>query len=654
MSDKILYTGNIGAIKDRIAGKILVDAIALKPNNPNADAIDLLGRYKEIIIYESLFSSALEGQITIVDTEGFFEKYLISGGEKITIILSNSEGTPIITRGDFIVHRISESPIDDITLVNVYTLYFTTESYLKSLKKRLFKSYFQVEKILYDTTTKKRNTEIQKLKMNEIVEDIYKRVSMSDLHRIKIFQEIKTELNRAFISPGLTPFKALEYLAKRFSHSEFFVFYERLIPTTSEIIENNQRKTVVHSHFFGSIDKIVNACKNTYKNDIYTIVYSPTIFGNIEKGSTNNVLRTNKVVKLSGFNHIDAMMTGFYNLRITSIDAATKSYLSFFTLYGKRVESATDDFYAEPLIAKGSIFDLYKPVEATNDFINEYEQPEAPGEKLIYSATQYAGFGSEITSKSEWLPTNIIGQISKNIFKLRLTIEGGSNAIGVGNIINFRMPSQQKKTLDPQNSAIEDDKIYSGSYIVTEVKHMIVGNDYLKEIDIARGSSSVNLLTGQTAQGVIVSPSQGQSQSSQFTRDYIINNIKAEVPLIDNINKAKEAVYSKVINGQIYNLRRQTTGSLAGFPDDATEKIILGLGITIDASGNYSGNSYSVLANLIKLLFPDITYGEVFVLFYPGSINTISANFGEIRSVNSTSGTYLKQTEIDKIKAKIT
>lgn len=638
----ILETGNLGLNTGGIGGKVIVNAVTLTTNK--GDVVSLIGRYKQITINESIFSSAIEGNIVLSDTSGFFEQYVLCGGETITLIFSDKTNKEIIIgRADLVVHRISESPIDKISLTNTYTLFFTSKNYVRSLKKRVFKSY-------------KNRT------LSQIVKEIYSYTvepGKENVHLINIFDSSSVNIkDKPFISTGLSPYKAIEYLSKRACGSptessyggKFFVFFERLIPSVGP---NN----TIYSHHFGSVNQLIKGAdfKTGTTRPIYNIVYVPNRFGNIESNKPNT-LRTSKVVKLSGFNHIDAMMTGLYSSRITAIDPITKTYNKFGIFYDSL--SVVGDFYNQPLLPEGSIFATYNRDGA--------EVPEVPGEKLIFSSTDTNNYHAEFITKFSWLPSHIVGQISKNLFKIRVTIDGGTNAISVGNIINFRIVSHVRKTLDPQNPFIEDDRIYSGKYLVTDIKHTIVGDDYLKEVDLARGTSKINLKSQLSAEDLSTinilddlqrDADKRKTEQNKNTTDQAVQ-IDSEKTLSDIVNSYLQilssnniATYTKNISilspqNREITFQRQFSN---GFPTTETSRVIEALGISIDSGGNYSENSYKVFAALMKK--GDFrTFGEVFTFFYPGNINLVITKFGEIRTVAGVQSTYLKQSIIDSIR----
>ena len=97
------------------------------------EKVDLMGAFRDIEIIEDMFSASIEGVITIDDSGGGLEKFALRGGELIGIkIAKPNNGDVIIWRQDLIVHKISESTVDQTTLHSTYQLQFTSRTYVNS------------------------------------------------------------------------------------------------------------------------------------------------------------------------------------------------------------------------------------------------------------------------------------------------------------------------------------------------------------------------------------------------------------------------------------------------------------------------------------------------------------------------------------------
>jgi hypothetical protein len=410
----------------------------------SGERISLAGQYSYISIHENIFASCISGSITIIDSVGFLETFRIKGGEQINIkIIKPQTNDILIWREDLIVHKISESIVDPLTLGSTFDLQFVSRSHIKSLKKSLFKSY-------------------KNISYKEAVKSIYSEMSVNDL----IIDDPNLTLIKPFISTGLMPHKAIEFLCNRSCRKDkFFVFFERLIPITGTYSDN---KPFTSSHYFGSIESLIQEANNSR---IPTIYFNQKADLRLESGS---IIRTPTLKRDSNFNHVQAMLLGFYNNLLTTIDPISRTHST--KKFGYATEdSVTNDFNPYKLMDDYNIFNVY------NDSKNE-----VPGRKLITSSI------NDTVSRSSWLPDNIIGHISKNLFKIDIEIQGGTNHIGIGNVVNLYSPSQSEKISNPKNSNLIPNRLESGKYLVTTIDHRIRPGEYIKSLTLSRASSPID------------------------------------------------------------------------------------------------------------------------------------------------------------------
>ncbi len=125
------------------------------------------------------------------------------------------------------------------------------------------------------------------------------------------------------------------------------------------------------------------------------------------------------------------------------------------------------------MLDKNNIFNTYN----TND--NEIQ-----GRKLVFSSP----YLNDTVQRSNWLETNIFGSLSKNMFKIEIDIQGATNNIGAGHVVNFIAPSGLEKKMLPGKSNPLSDEYHSGKYFVFGVKHNITLTNYIKKLELSRGS----------------------------------------------------------------------------------------------------------------------------------------------------------------------
>ena len=76
--------------------------------------IDLQAVIQEIVFFEDMFSPNITGSILIQDMAGGHEKFILTGGEKLTIrVMRGDRSETIITRADLVVYEISKMKVDN-------------------------------------------------------------------------------------------------------------------------------------------------------------------------------------------------------------------------------------------------------------------------------------------------------------------------------------------------------------------------------------------------------------------------------------------------------------------------------------------------------------------------------------------------------------
>ena len=77
-------------------------------------------------------------------------------------------------------------------------------------------------------------------------------------------------------------------------------------------------------------------------------------------------------------------------------------------------------------------------------------------------------------------------------FKVEVDIQGATNNIGTGHIINLVIPSAFDKQMVPDSSNLLLDEYNSGKYFVSGVKHSITLSTYIKRLELTRGSIPID------------------------------------------------------------------------------------------------------------------------------------------------------------------
>lgn len=415
------------------------------------EKVDLMGVFRDLEIIEDMFSASIEGVITIDDSGGGLEKFALRGGELIGLkVAKPGNGEVIIWRQDLVVHKISESTVDQTTLHSVYQLQFTSRTYINSTKKCLFKSY-------------------KNMSIGDAVTSMFSEMGgTNDL----VLEDPKITLEKPFISTGLMPHKAIEAMTHRAcAKGDFYVFFERFNPVFATNTKTDEPFT--SSYYFGSLNKLI---RDAAQYGVHDIKFAQKTVANKEDAT----LRTVKFERRENFNHLNAMLLGLYNTTVTSIDPISRTHAMRKLSYANGKNESTD-FYSFKTIDNSNIFSRFDDING-----------QTPGRKLITSSL------NDSVNRDEWLSNNIYGHLTKNLFQIGVEIEGGKNNIGVGHIVNFIVPSAFEKLADPTNPRIPNDRIHSGRYFVMSVHHKIRMGSYSKSLELGRATIPYDFNTGIT------------------------------------------------------------------------------------------------------------------------------------------------------------
>ena len=130
-------------VPNNVGGTFELKQILLIMNDGNQ--IDIKGYFSNLIVEESIFTSSISGQLSITDSAGGLEKFVIHGGETLVLKMCKPNSDDIIIwREDLIVHKISKNSVSSLSLVSKFDIFFTSKSAVNSLKKNLFKSYYKI------------------------------------------------------------------------------------------------------------------------------------------------------------------------------------------------------------------------------------------------------------------------------------------------------------------------------------------------------------------------------------------------------------------------------------------------------------------------------------------------------------------------------
>lgn len=453
-SNTAIDTDSDDVISGNIRGKVVVKEVTLIQKNGNEISLNQV--YSMITFFEDLYATNISGQVTVEDYVGGLEKFYISGGEKLRIIVAKAGGSDIIIdRSDLVVYRVTGGEVTE-TLNTKYVLQFVSELYVKSAKKKIFKSYYNKN-------------------INEIARSLFSEMSSKQLFTE---QSLNVTLDKPFVCTGDSPIECVQKLAERAAHvGKYYTLFERLSPISRNTASGS---IVTNTNMFCSLESL----KKT-GDDAYKIVFSPMNDTStlVTETLPAGTIRASQLVRLNNFNHLDYMMAGLYNSRITTLNHISRNY------FVRNTSHVTDTMHETILPEKDFYTNKIIDTNSNNPFsqyngINEY-----PGEKYVAITV------NDVVPKEKWLHRNLLGYMLSSLYKVQVLIDGSTNKLSCGDSVNLTVPSKFRKSITGSGQVLEDEML-SGYYLVTSVKHTIESTGvYAKRVELGRGSLQVNLDT---------------------------------------------------------------------------------------------------------------------------------------------------------------
>ena len=175
--------------------------------------------FKEINLFDNIFTPCRSGNILIEDAVNFFEKINIIGNETIKIVIDKVEGAPqgLTYEKKFKIYKVTDRKSVSSTTQS-YILHFVNEDFIFSNQKKISQSF----KSTYSETIFKILTEYLKVPNFQAIN------GNSGIATIYPTNDVKE-----FIIPNLTPFDAINWITKKSISKQYkipdYLFYESTV-----------------------------------------------------------------------------------------------------------------------------------------------------------------------------------------------------------------------------------------------------------------------------------------------------------------------------------------------------------------------------------------------------------------------------------------
>ena len=417
----------------------------LVPNEgvSGTETLDIRSMCLECLIHEDIFSPTMYGSLTLADSTNLIGNTPIMGGEKLNLSFVNKavkdmgEDTPdnIIER-TFVVYAIEDRRINN-DRQQFYTLKFISPEAYIDQEIALSQSY--------EGTT------------DEIVNKIFKEVfTDNDISRFDggdpstlTIADTPHLTKLKYISNFWSPFQNFGYLAKRTKGGTLFgsdwFFYE-----------TNK------GFYYASLQSLINAQK---ADPWATLVYNPLVgSGDNEKPLFPRVISEIKVPRT-----IDILENQDSGYLASSVRA--------YDLMAKKMEERTIDIR-----------------EHWGNFIHTDEgvpipagvgrTPFAKQTFKVLNAVPYNDFeyNHKLYVDNELTRDNYINSFNNYRFELEMP---GRTDIEAGVMFRLEYPSMKEKIVGMSPEDVTD-RILSGNYLITAVKHKITPLNYINQVEFVK------------------------------------------------------------------------------------------------------------------------------------------------------------------------
>ena len=437
-------------------------------HNHFGEVIDIKNLVQELNIYESIYKNALTGSVVIIDAQNLIAKLEIQGTERISFTLKTPgaiDERSIINASETTGHPFHVYKITDRKQLSpgtlLYTLHFGSREFMRNLRTKVSQAYDG--------------------RLDRSVYNIFLDESYLDSRKTLTFEPCGN--SDKFTIANMRPFDAINMIAKRAlpekSNGVGYYFYETTKGYHFRSWENmcvsqgRHRRPTKQIFYYAPINVKDDAdVPNKIEYD-YKLVESYEFINNVHDTAANAAI-------------------GTYGHRVISYNFYDKSFTesdyNYHTQFG--ITRHTDD--------QTSRFDS-KKFAVSESFVDEDDRKisDYPESRIsLQGTTQFAhndetgAYGLDVLEDGRKLGQAVAQQ--QQVLQgtaLKLVIKGQSY-IEAGDVIEFKM-----RAVDEKNDKGEEDRQFSGRYIVTKVRHQINPTKYVMILECAKDSVKTGYLT---------------------------------------------------------------------------------------------------------------------------------------------------------------
>lgn len=432
------------------AGDVVLDQVVII--NSAGQELDIKLYVGELNLFEDMFSNGLYGNMLVIDNLNLTDKFGIVGDEylRLKIFTPSMEGSAIYKT--FKVYKITDKIFTNDTARQSYVLHFCSPEIFVDAYSPLYQTF------------------------EGGVDEVAQRIFEEHLAVTRVGDEKfstmiilgNTVNNVKFTSPGWRPMKCLNWLASKAQCAGFnnpgylfyesnkafyFLNYEQLINSFS------QTNTVSQTYFYSAAETTTGT--SPYVNDV--------------NRQYQTIMEFNVAQSFDGLKN---SMTGYLANRLFTLDMVTKD----FNVYEyNHIDNYNSYHHLED--RSGNRGSSRPPFTGPNILAT----PGGFHQVATKHFGLYTGFRNNVQDIAQDVKTRRTSTLHElQNFKIEITVPGRTDA-EVGNVIQLYYPDSAPRDSSDKNNPVWD-KLYSGRYLVTAIRHKFNLQRHVMTLEIIKDS----------------------------------------------------------------------------------------------------------------------------------------------------------------------
>ena len=393
--------------------------------------IDISRLIGDLTMYEDIFSNTMSGYVLIQDSLDLIATLPMMGQELLNIEVK----TPTLTNSIkkvFYIYKLQHRVVD--TRTQTYMLNFCSQELIKSSNTKVSKAYSG--------------------KISDTVASIFTDSRYLDSSELLYIEPSKNSYT--FIAPFWSPIETINWIAGKCLNDKGvadYLFYET--NQSFEFVSTDllMRQEPVREYIYADMDVNTILGINGMKEGKYSFVHK------MENAITYDYLKN-----LSAGMYASKLYT--YDLTTKNINKHTFDYIEDFgkSSHLETTPLKTDDLFRKKL---SNLYFIYK---------NNYQNGS-------YKQQGYKDFFLQRNSLLEQL----------SAFKICITVDGRTD-VKVGQVIIFTI-NEIRQILKDEILAEGNSGYFSGKYLITAIRHQMIGGRHTMHMEIIADSFVKSLIT---------------------------------------------------------------------------------------------------------------------------------------------------------------